>query len=97
MGEMERVGATCQGGLRCLVCALTGIGALYKEHTTNKSILPNQHLSFSPSPPTPAQIYSAASKAMGLFKIDTIGDAYEAAAWLSEDADSDGVLCFSLA
>jgi len=32
-------------------------------------------------------VYSAESRAQGLFKIDTIGDAYEAAAWLSEETN----------
>jgi len=32
-------------------------------------------------------VYSSESKAHGLFKIDTIGDAYEAAAWLSEPTE----------
>ena len=39
-------------------------------------------------------MYSSKSKAHGLFKIDTIGDAYEAAAWLSdlqeEESDVEG-------
>ena len=34
------------------------------------------------------QVYSPKSKQYGLFKIDTIGDAYEAAAWL-QDSDEE--------